>query len=153
MLGLYLLALLLAMILCSRCAPHSVIARSTQDAFESSVLGLSGTGGCGVDDDEEYHHPAPPVAAERRTVGAPTKRKRVTPFISKKVAARQGFKCAMCGELLSEDWEIDHIVSLQRGGSNELNNYQALHKRRHASKSSEEQRHKHPRLARTGRAR
>ena len=154
MLGWYLLALLLAMILCSRYAPHSVIARSTRDAFESSVLALSGTEGCGVDDDEEYRHPAPPVAAERRTTaGAPTKRKRVTPFTSKKVASRQGFKCAMCGELLSEDWEIDHIVSLQRGGSNELNNYQALHKRCHASKSSEEQRYKHPRLARTGRAR
>ena len=153
MLGWYLLALLLAMIICSRYAPHSVIARSTRDACESSVLALSGTGGCGVDDDEEYHHPAPPVAAERRTAGAPTKRKRVTPFISKKVAARQGFKCAMCGELLHEDWEIDHIVSLQRGGGNEFNNYQALHKRCHAAKSSEEQRHKHSTAARTGGAR
>ena len=46
--------------------------------------------------------PPPPFVAERRTAGAPTKRKRVTPFISKKVAARQGFKCAMCGELLQE---------------------------------------------------
>lgn len=143
MLGWCLLVLLLAMILCSRYAPHSVIARSTQDAFESSVLALSGNGGCGVDDASEEHHlppPAPPVAADRRTAGAPTKRKRVTPFISKKVAARQGFKCQLCGELLQEDWEVDHILSLQRGGSNDLNNYQALHKRCHASKSSEEQR-------------
>ena len=139
MLGWYLLALLLAMIICSKYAPHSVIARSAQDAFESSVLVLST--GCGIDDDgAEYHPPAPPVAAERKTGGAPTKRKRVTPFISKKVAARQGFKCAMCGELLQEDWEIDHIVSLQRGGGNELSNYQALHKRCHAFKNSEEQR-------------
>ena len=42
------------------------------------------------------------------------RRKRVTPFISKKVAARQEFRCAMCGELLQEDWEIDHVRSLQK---------------------------------------
>ena len=76
----YLLALLLAMILCFRYAPHSVIARSTQDAFESSVHALGA--GCSVDDDgEEYDPPAPPVATERKTAGAPTKRKHVTPFV------------------------------------------------------------------------
>ena len=116
MFGWCLLVLLLALTLCSWYAPHSVIARCTRDAFESSMLALSSNGGCGVDDDEgeEYHPPpAPPVAADPRTAGAPTKRKRVTPFMSKKVAARQGFKCATCGEILQEDWEIDHIVSLQ----------------------------------------
>ena len=76
-----------------------------------------------------------------RTSGASTsKRKRVTPFISKKIAARQQFRCAMCGELLQEDWEIDHIVNLQRGGSNDLSNLQALHKRCHAYKNHVEQR-------------
>ena len=142
MFGWCLLVLLLALTLCSWYAPHSVIARCTRDAFESSMLALSSNGSCGVDDYGEESHPppAPPIAADPRIAGAPTKRKRVTPFTSKKVAARQGFKCAMCQELLQEDWEIDHIVSLQRGGSNDLNNYQALHKRCHASKTSEEQR-------------
>ena len=68
------------------------------------------------------------------------RRKRVTPFISKRIAARQRFRCAMCGELLQEDWEVDHITSLQRGGSNDLSNLQALHKRCHAYKNHVEQR-------------
>ena len=75
-----------------------------------------------------------------QTSTAPTKRKRVTPFISKKIAARQKFRCAMCKELLLEYWEIDHIISLQRGGSNDLSNLQALHKRYHAFKNHLEQR-------------
>lgn len=69
-----------------------------------------------------------------------TRRKRVTPFISKKIAARQQFRCAMCGEILQEDWEVDHVLSLQRGGGNDLSNLQALHKRCHAYKNSVEQR-------------
>ena len=77
------------------------------------------------------------------------RRKRITPFISKKVAARQNFRCAMCGNLLTEDWEIDHIVPLHARGSpvgtaskfeNDLDGLQALHKRCHLLKSSMEQR-------------
>ena len=59
----------------------------------------------------------------------------------------------MCGELLQEDWEMDHVKSLQRGGSNELRNLQALHKRCHSSKNHLEQRGwKLPVVAPTGRA-
>ena len=50
------------------------------------------------------------------------------------------FRYAMCGELLQEDWEVDHVLSLQRGGSNDLSNLQALHKRCHAYKNHVEQR-------------
>ena len=67
------------------------------------------------------------------------RRKRVTPFIWKKLAARQEFRCAMCGELLQEDWEIDHVRGLQDGKGNELSNLQALHKRCHAYKNHLEQ--------------
>ncbi len=75
-----------------------------------------------------------------------TKRKRISPFTSKKVAARQSFRCAMCGELLTEDWETDHIVPLHSGlGSfdDEIDSLQALHKRCHAFKRSLEQRKPH----------
>ena len=94
----YLLALILALILCSKYAPHSAIARSAQDAFDSSVLELSASDDCSPDDEEE-HLPAstarrkvratvaPTAPREGRATGAPTassegrqKRKRVTPF-------------------------------------------------------------------------
>ena len=57
----------------------------------------------------------------------------------------------MCGKLLQEDWEVDHVVSLQMGGSNDLSNLQALHKRCHAFKNHLEQRGRGlPTTARTG---
>jgi hypothetical protein len=40
-----------------------------------------------------------------------TRRKRITPFQAKRVAERQQWRCAMCGELLQEDFEVDHIES------------------------------------------
>ena len=70
------------------------------------------------------------------------KRKRITPFQAKRVAARQKWRCAMCNELLTEDFECDHIVPLHRGGSldNDIDSLQALHKRCHLLKNSLEQR-------------
>ena len=70
------------------------------------------------------------------------RRKRITPFQAKRVAARQKWRCAMCNELLTEDFECDHIVPLHRGGSpdNDIDSLQALHKRCHLLKNSLEQR-------------
>ena len=50
----YLLALVLALILCSKYAPHGAIARSAQEAFDSSVLALSGFDDCRPHDEEEH---------------------------------------------------------------------------------------------------
>jgi len=78
------------------------------------------------------------------------RRKRITPFQAKRVAARQQWKCAMCvangvkdgSEFLQEDFEVDHIVPLHRGGSfdNDIDSLQCLHKRCHLLKNSIEQR-------------
>ena len=48
----------------------------------------------------------------------------------------------MCGELLQEDFEVDHVIPLHRGGSfdNNIESLQALHKRCHMLKNSLEQR-------------
>ena len=137
-----LLVFLAAVLLCAWLSPSKKLRESALQALDSSLR-------CGLDslDDAELIENAETAAAasqRRREVSsrpsaAPTKRKRVTPFISKKVAARQEFKCKMCGELLQEDWEVDHVLSLARGGSNDLSNLQALHKRCHAYKNHEEQ--------------
>ena len=57
-----------------------------------------------------------------------TRRKRITPFQAKRVAARQKWRCAMCGELLTEDFECDHVVPLHRNGSfdNDIDSLQAF---------------------------
>ena len=84
---------------------------------------------------------------EGRGAGGPShvapRRKRITPFQAKRVGARQHWRCAMCGELLQEDFECDHVVPLHQGGSfdNDTTALQALHKRCHLLKNSIEQRH------------
>ena len=140
----WLLVLMGTVLLCAWLAPSKTLRDSALQALDSSVL--CGLGG--LDTEETEAAESAPAPLQRRhevvpqTSGASTstRRKRVTPFISKKIAARQQFRCAMCEKLLQEDWEIDHIVSLQRGGSNDLSNLQALHKRCHAYKNSIEQR-------------
>ena len=69
----------------------------------------------------------------------PMQRKRITPFQARLVAARYGFKCAICGRTLDASWETDHIVPLSRGGSNDLSNLQPVHRIPcHQMKSSRE---------------
>ena len=57
----------------------------------------------------------------------------------KRVAAKQKWVCAVCKNLLDETFEIDHIVPLFGGGTNDERNLQALCKRDHALKSALEQ--------------
>jgi len=146
----FVLLLLAIALLCAWFAPDSRLGESCARALESHVVAMRHFGPGDLEDEER--HPLaqfevdrmPPRRAARRSatgaaVTAAHRRKRVTPFISKKVAARQEFRCAMCGELLQEDWEIDHVRPLQRGGGNQLSNLQALHKRCHAYKNHLEQ--------------
>ena len=54
------------------------------------------------------------------------KRAYISPYTKKLVAARQKWRCAVCGKLLEAGYEIDHINPLQHGGSNDAGNLQAL---------------------------
>ena len=65
--------------------------------------------------------------------------RRVTPLVKKKVAARYGWRCACgCGEQLTFDYHVDHIVPLWRGGSNDEENLQPLIPSHHLLKTSRE---------------
>ena len=150
----WLLLVMAACCLCTWLAPKSELANSAVRAFDNSVLILTRGGG---DDDDEVRLPerarsrgssrvpcpkrSPPVTGERyKTPSARVKRKRVTPFIAKKVGALYAWRCAACGELLTEDFEVDHHISLQNGGSDDIQNLRPLHKRCHLLKNSLEQR-------------
>ena len=147
----FVLLLLAITLLCEWFAPDSRLGASCARALESHAVAMSNFGHGDLEDEEGDsvaqfeldRRPARKAARRATTAAAVTttdRRKRVTPFISKKVAARQEFRCAMCGELLQEDWEIDHVRPLQHGGGNELSNLQPLHKRCHAYKNHLEQR-------------
>ena len=113
---LFWLALLIAIAFgCSFLAPSSGLHASALRAFEASVSELSRGGGANISSSDEGDElgvladssaPAPPLrsvrSAPRPTPPLKTSniRKRVTPLMQKRVAARYGFKCAICGCLL-----------------------------------------------------
>jgi 5-methylcytosine-specific restriction endonuclease McrA len=62
-------------------------------------------------------------------------RRRSLSEAEKEEVLRRQPNCAACGEPLDED-EFDHIVPLAQGGSQDLQNFQALHVSCHAEKSA-----------------
>lgn len=52
------------------------------------------------------------------------------------VASRGNWKCCKCGELLKHTYEIDHKIALKHGGSNEVDNLEALCPSCHKEKTS-----------------
>ena len=84
-------------------------------------------------------------ARERNNVwnaGAPLGKKGrpyLSQVIKKRVAARQRWRCAVCGELFDSSYEIDHVIPLCKGGSNSEENLQALCRKDHQMKTAMEQ--------------
>lgn len=62
----------------------------------------------------------------------------VSEIRKKQVAARQGWKCHGCDRTLSAYYEIDHVVRLDRGGLNDIDNLRALCRECHAAKTMTE---------------
>ena len=59
----------------------------------------------------------------------------------KRAGARQGWKCALCGNTVDETAELDHVVPLSEGGSDDSpSNSQLLCCRCHRAKSQDEER-------------
>ena len=149
----WLVILLAIAFCCSFVAPDSGLHKSALQAFDSSVGVLSRAG---VEQED-----APGIAgraegsfrgsvsasAQLRSLRAEPRptlplrtsgiRKRVTPLMQKRVAARYGFKCAICGLPFTDSslWEIDHIVPLSSARTaadvarlNDISNLQPVHR-------------------------
>ena len=88
-------------------------------------------------------HMFEPEPSEAISMGARTpKRKQFSPLISKQVAARQQFRCAICNRLFDDQlWDLDHIVPLFRGGTNDLSNIRALGRACHMQVSAAQRAH------------
>ena len=165
MLWLCWLAVLLAIALgCTFLAPDSGLHNSALQAFDSSVRMLSreaveqsATTRSRVRTDCEDDGPriargAAAALPSRITASTPalrtsTIRKRVTPLMQKRVAARYNFKCAICGLPFTDSslWEVDHIVPLNTARTaadverlNSELNLQPVHRSCHQLKSSKE---------------
>ena len=67
----------------------------------------------------------------------PTKRS-VSETKKKYVASNQNWKCKSCGDMLTHTFEVDHVVRLQNGGSNDVNNLVAMCVNCHKNKTAHE---------------
>ncbi len=56
----------------------------------------------------------------------------------KYIASNQKWRCAHCNNLLDNTYEVDHIIALYRGGTNELTNLEALCRNCHGVKTFKE---------------
>ena len=140
------LALLIAVAFgCSFLAPSSGLHASALRAFEASVSELSRGGSDECDEPGVLEAVSAPASLRRvRSAPRPTPplkmsniRKRVTPLMQKRVAARYGFKCAICGLPFTDSslWEVDHIVPLSTARTaadvarlNDISNLQPVHR-------------------------
>jgi 5-methylcytosine-specific restriction endonuclease McrA len=58
--------------------------------------------------------------------GTTREKRNVSNLLKKKVAAGQSWKCGTCKTTLDETYEVDHVVPLFKGGSNDESNLKAL---------------------------
>ena len=77
-----------------------------------------------------------PASVAKTSTGA-TKRS-VSETKKKFVAARQSWTCKHCKNMLSAWYEIDHVIRLQNGGSNHVDNLVALCRECHGKKTAME---------------
>merc|ERR1712048_181781 len=77
-------------------------------------------------------------AQNKKGKKALTAKRKVTDSMKRYVAAAQEWKCGHCRMKLPASFEIDHIVALCNGGSNERSNLVALCRNCHGEKTINE---------------
>ena len=145
-------ALMAIVLLCAWLAPSKTLRDSALQALDSGVL--CGMGGFDAEETDGEERAAAPFQQRHeissRTSAAPTstKRRRVTPFQAKMVAASQDWRCGCgCrdtgdtrgrGYQLDANYEIDHRVPTRWGRKHDESNWVAVLRAHHAVKSAME---------------
>lgn len=70
-----------------------------------------------------------------RKNGVYATKRRISPTVWKEVGYRHKWCCAHCKEMLKPTFELDHIIELERGGSDTIENIQPLCTECHAKKT------------------
>jgi len=67
-----------------------------------------------------------------------SKLRKVSDQLKKIVASQQRWNCKKCKNILDATYEVDHIIALEDGGSNHIQNLQALCRNCHGKKTMED---------------
>ena len=68
-------------------------------------------------------------------INTSSSKRKVSESLKKQIACKQNWQCKRCNIKLPGNFEIDHIVSLKSGGTNDSNNLQALCRNCHGEKT------------------
>ena len=87
-----------------------------------------------------YNHPTMKMPEDSRIANSGKKgtKRSVSETKKKFVAARQNWKCEKCKRQLPAWFEVDHVVRLEHGGSNHIDNLVALCRDCHGEKTAME---------------
>ena len=107
-------------------ASGSAIGGASSGAMSSAMGAPSSQGGGGGS------------ASERRILnsGKNSSKRSVSETKKKYVAAQQGWKCGDCQRQLPAWFEVDHVIALEHGGSNHVDNLVALCRDCHGKKTA-----------------
>jgi hypothetical protein len=95
--------------------------------FSYGTSGMGGSSGDGLDVYENKILSSGGGSGLVNSAGGVGKTKRCVSETKKKyVASKQNWMCKKCGDKLTAWFEVDHIMRLDRGGSNHVDNLQAL---------------------------
>ena len=78
---------------------------------------------------------APSPKRKRKTAWTTNKKRKVTQLQKKVVASKQKWNCGHCKKTLDASFEVDHIVPLYKGGTNDSSNLMALCRNCHGMKT------------------
>ena len=93
-----------------------------------------GMGGGSIDERGKY--PVIEITGNQREGGTVIHKRSVSETKKKYISAQQGWKCGHCQQQLSSTYEVDHIVPLYKGGSNDLTNLVSLCPNCHRKKTA-----------------
>ena len=83
---------------------------------------------------KDVNHPI--VSIQQGAINSTKYKRSVSETKKKFVAARQNWKCNNCHQQLKASFEVDHIVRLENGGSNHVDNLVALCRECHGEKTT-----------------
>jgi len=81
-----------------------------------------------------------PIQTHNSTpINIPTSKfRKVSDQLKKIVASQQHWNCKKCKNILDATYEVDHIIALEDGGNNHIQNLQALCRNCHGKKTMED---------------
>jgi len=108
-----------------------------KDIFKDSLKGIDTFDSFNTKDTKDAKWGEKEDTKTKRKPKAETKRS-VSGYMKRMIAAKQGWNCGNCNRVLQAAFEVDHIISLSRGGSNEESNLIALCRDCHGEKTFRE---------------